>query len=74
MYTPNPMYIPTPDDILDDVGQAKVLSKLDLTKGFYQVHLAPRAKDLTTFISPFGKYRFKRIPFGLKMLRQYFRL
>ena len=67
-------YIPTLDDILDDVGQAKVLSKLDLTKGFYQVRLAPRAKDLTTFISPFGKYRFKRMPFGLKMLRQYFRL
>ena len=59
-------YIPTLDDILDDVGQAKVLSKLDLTKGFNQVHLAPRAKDLTTFISPFGKYRFKRKPFCLK--------
>ena len=59
-------YIPTLDDILDDVGQAKVLSKLDLTKGFYQVRLASRAKDLTIFISPFGKYRFKRMPFGLK--------
>ena len=28
-------YIPSLDDILDDVGQAKVLSKLDSTKGFY---------------------------------------
>ena len=30
------------------------------------MRLASRAKDLTTFISPFGKYRFKRMPFGLK--------
>ena len=51
---------------MDEVGQAKILSKLDLIKGFYQVHLAPKAKDLTTFLSPFGKYRFKSMPFGLK--------
>jgi len=42
-------YIPTLNDILEEVGQANVLSKLDLSKGFYRIRLAEGAKDLTTF-------------------------
>ena len=35
--TPDPFYMPLIDDILDNVGECKYLSKLDLSKGFYQV-------------------------------------
>ncbi len=59
-------YIPTLDDVLERAGSAKVLSKMDLAKGFYQVQMAGESCDLTTFVSPWGKYRFKRMPFGLK--------
>ena len=59
-------YIPTLDDVLERTGGAKVLSKLDLSKGFYQVQMEEASKDLTTFISPWGKYHFKRMPFGLR--------
>ena len=59
-------YIPCLDDILDKVGQSSVLSKLDLSKGFHQVVMDEDSKNLTTFVCPFGKFRFRRMPFGLK--------
>ncbi len=58
-------YIPSLDDVLE-AGGAKVLSKLDLSKGFYQVQMEDVSKDLTTFVSPWGKFRFKHMPFGLR--------
>ena len=45
-------YIPSLDDVLERAGGAKVLSKLDLSKGFYQVQMEDVSKDLTTFVSP----------------------
>ncbi len=42
------------------------MSKLDLSKGFYQVQMEEVSKDLTTFVSPWGKFRFRRMPFGLR--------
>ena len=58
--------IPTLPDILDRVGHATVLSKIDLTSGFHQIVVEPRSRDYTTFLSPKGKFRFVRMPFGLK--------
>ena len=46
--------------------ESKVLSKLDLAKGFYQVVMEDKSIELTTFVSPYGKYQFRRMPFGLK--------
>ena len=57
--------MPLIDDILDNVGDCPYLSKLDLAKGFYQVPNQPNDYDKTAFCTPFGQYRFTRIPFGL---------
>ena len=57
--------MPLIDDILDNVGECKYLSKLDLSKGFYQVPIKESDKDKTAFCTPFGKFRFLRMPFGL---------
>ena len=54
---------PKVDDLLDQVGDCDYLSKLDLTKGFYQIPLRPEDKEKTAFC---GKFRFTRMPFGLK--------
>ena len=57
------MYI---EDIIKRVEESKVLSKLDLAKGFYQVVMEDKSRELTTFVSFYGKYQFRRMPFGLK--------
>ena len=62
----DPYYMCTLEEILERVGGSKAVSKLDLAKGFYQIEVEPESVDKTAFITPFGKYAFKRMPFGLK--------
>ena len=64
--TADPYYMTTLEEILEKVGESKVMSKLDLAKGFYQVEVEPQSQEKTAFISPFGKFEFTRMPFGLK--------
>ena len=64
--TADPYYMTTLEEILEKVGVSKVMTKLDLAKGFYQVEVEPLSQDKTAFISPFGKFQFLRMPFGLK--------
>ncbi len=54
------------DEILQKVGQCHCLSTLDLTAGFHQLEMDPESSELTTFVCPLGKYRYVRMPFGLK--------
>ena len=62
----DPYYMTTLEEILERVGGSKVMTKLDLAKGFYQVEVEPLSQEKTAFICPFGKYQFCRMPFGLK--------
>ena len=64
--------IPTLPQILDNIGHASVLSKVDLTAGFHQIPVEQHSRDFTTFLSPKGKYRFVRMPFGLKNAPSHF--
>ena len=58
--------IPTLDDVLERAGGTRVLSKMDLAKGYYEVGMEDEARDLTTFVFPWGKFKFNRMPFGLR--------
>ena len=62
----DPYYMATLDDILERVGASCVLSKLDLAKGYYQIPVARDSIEKTAFSTPFWKYAFNRMPFGLK--------
>ena len=63
---PDPYYMCTLEEILEKVGNSGCLSKLDLSKGYYQIAMEDESKDKTAFVTPFGKYRFTRMPFGLR--------
>ena len=64
--------IPTLPEILDKIGRATVISKVDLTSGFHQIPVEQESRDLTTLLSPMGKFRFTRMPFGLKNAPSHF--
>ena len=62
----DPYYMTTLEEIVERVGSSRCLSKLDLSKGFYQIAVGEDSVDKTAFVTPFGKYAFTRMPFGLK--------
>ena len=58
------LMLPSLDDIapkLEGMKLLKLFTKLDAFSGFYQLALSSQ----TTFITPFGRYAFKRVPFGI---------
>lgn len=57
--------LPTLDDITPRLAGAKVFSTLDASSGFWQIPLDPSCQKLTTFITPMGRFCFKRLPFGI---------
>ena len=58
--------IPRIDDCIDKVGNSKYVTKFDLLKGFWQVPLTDRAKEVSAFATPNGLYQYKVMPFGMK--------
>ena len=53
-------------DLLVEVAEARWISKLDLNQGFYQIPMDRDSMAKTTFCSPWGKFAFTHMPFGLK--------
>lgn len=63
--------LPTREDVMAKFGNAKVFSKLYASKqGFLQMKLTESSSKLTTFITPFCRYRCKRLPFGIKSAKE----
>ena len=58
--------LPRIDDCIDQVGNAKYISKLDCLKGYHQVPLSPESRELSAFVTPFGLYQYKVLAFGLQ--------
>ena len=44
---------------------AEVFSKLDLKYGYHQIELDDESRDITTFVTHKGLYRYKRLMFGI---------
>ena len=63
----NQWYARTLDDILPELAQSKYFTVKDATSGFWHILLDFRSSSLTTLNTPWGKYRWLRMPFGLKV-------
>ena len=63
---------PTLEEIIPKMSGAKHFSTVDAKCGYWNIRLDEPSSFLTTFNSPFGRYRFKRMPFGLKMSQDIF--
>ena len=58
--------LPNIDEILDQLGNAKYFTTLDLASGYHQIPMAEHDKPKTAFSTPYGHYEYNRMPFGLK--------
>jgi hypothetical protein len=57
--------LPRVDDLLAELGKSRVFSKMDANSGFWQIPLDHQSQKLTCFITPFGRYEFLKMPFGI---------
>ena len=57
--------MPNIEQIFSKLSKAKYFSKIDLSKGYWQVPLTEQAKDMTSFETSTGLWRFNKMPFGL---------
>ena len=64
--------MPSVDFTLGKLGGAKYFSKLDANSGFFQIVLDKRSRKLTTFITPFGRYCYHRLPMGISSAPEVF--
>ena len=53
--------IPRIADCIDQIGNAKFVSTFDMLKGYWQVPLTQRAREISAFVTPSGLYQYKVI-------------
>ena len=57
--------VPVLDEVLQDLNQSKVFTKLDIKWAYHQIELEPNSREITTFMTHQGMYRYKRLNFGI---------
>ena len=63
---PDPYFLPRIKETLERMDRAQFFSTFDLARGFFQVSLEKTDREKITFLTQFGKFRFKVMPFGLR--------
>jgi len=64
--------LPKVEETLAQLTGATIFSTLDVNSGFWQIPLARKSKLLTTFITPFGRYYFNKLHFGISSAPELF--
>lgn len=64
--------LPTMDQLLPKVREAKIFSKLDIQDAFHHIELHPDSRHITTFITNKGLFRYKRMMFGISCAPEIF--
>lgn len=64
--------MPTLDNVLLKLNKARIFSKLDVQEAYYHIRLDKESSRLTTMITPFGLYRWMKLPFGIKVASKIF--
>ena len=68
----NQWYSRTINDILPELAKSKYKTLKDVTSGYWHIILDLASSLLTMFNTPWGKYRWLRLPFGLKIASNVF--
>lgn len=60
------------DDVATRLHDSKFFTTLDANIGYYQIKLTEKSSSLTTFNTPFGRYKYLRMPMGIKCASEIF--
>ncbi|MCH79882.1 protein NYNRIN-like, partial [Trifolium medium] len=63
---PDDFPLPHIDVLVDNTAQFPIFSFMDGFSGYNQIKMAPEDMEKTTFITPWGTFCYKVMPFGLK--------
>ena len=66
--------LPKTDEMYAKLKGTKVFSTIDLRSGYHHIALGKSSRAKTAFVTPFGKYEFLMVPFGLAQAPAYFQL
>ncbi len=63
---PDSFPMPRMEDCIDRVGGARLVTKLDLLKGYWQVPLTARASEVSAFVTPDDFLNYTVMAFGMR--------
>ncbi|UYV82167.1 K02A2.6-like [Cordylochernes scorpioides] len=63
---------PAPSELLHQIPKADYYTVLDVKSAYWHVPVANECRDLLVMATPFGKFRYNRLPFGLNISAQIF--
>ena len=66
--------LPSVDYTMGKIGNSKIFPKIDANSAFWQRKLSDESKLLTTFITPWGRYCFERLPYGISTGSEQFQI
>ena len=58
--------MPRVEEVLESVGRSRYISKIDLTKEYYQIPIVEGDIEKTAFAFHWGRFEFLRMPFGVR--------
>ena len=64
--------MPTIDQVIAELTDSKVFSKLDLKSGYHQLEIHPDSRYITTFANSLGLKTYKRLIFGICSVSEIF--
>ena len=64
--------MPTTEEIMSTMSDAKFFLKMDASAGYWQIKLDEDSANLLAFNTIFGRYRFMRMPFGIHSASEVF--
>ena len=64
VFDPEPM--PNPEDLFTELTKSNYLSKIDISKAYWQIPMTEESKPKTAFVTPDAQYQFLYMPFGVQ--------
>ena len=58
--------LPDVEQLFSKLGKAQYFTKMDLSKGYWQIPIKEEVRHMTAFTTPLGQFQWTMMPFGLK--------